>query len=262
MELEGVGRYELHGTGQAVVILSNPQADPDWWAGPIVQALVDEGYQAVPFTHTGPSFEPEDVVRDVGRFIAHLGAPVHLIGWSQGAAIAQEVALTEPEAVDAVVLLAPYGRQNAFGHLLQEAWRQLDKAGERLDSARTALVLLTAYAPSVLGDDDAVEPLIEGVRAWDAPLSGDSEARQRSGAFIEAYQLRLEALREIQAPCLVVGFELDADTFAVRAREVAEAIPGARYVEFPGAGHLMPVSDPGPVIEQILPFFNSLRTST
>ena len=74
-------------------------------------------------------------------------------------------------------------------------------------------------------------------------------------AFIDAYQERLSDLRRIRVPCLVVGFELDADTFASRAREVARAIPDCRYVELPGAGHLAPVVDPQAVVDHVLAFF-------
>jgi pimeloyl-ACP methyl ester carboxylesterase len=55
-----------------------------------------------------------------------------------------------------------------------------------------------------------------------------------------------------------MGFELDADTFAERAREVAEAIPSLRYVELAGAGHLTPVTDPQTVIQPVLEFFSEV----
>jgi hypothetical protein len=58
IELCGVGRYERHGRGWPVVILSNPQADPGRWAPPFIFALVDAGYGAIPFVHAGPSYAP------------------------------------------------------------------------------------------------------------------------------------------------------------------------------------------------------------
>lgn len=51
----------------------------------------------------------------------------------------------------------------------------------------------------------------------------------------------------MKTPCLVMGFELDTDTFAARAREVAEAIPHAQYVELKGVAHAAPISDPAHV---------------
>ena len=80
-------------------------------------------------------------------------------------------------------------------------------------------------------------------------------SRVRSRAFIRGYRDRIGALSGVRVPCLVLGFALDLDTFVVRAREVAAAIPGSRYVELPGAGHLTPVTDPDRVLGPVLEFF-------
>jgi pimeloyl-ACP methyl ester carboxylesterase len=259
LEIEGVGRYERFGQGPPVVILSNPQADPGWWTPPFVSALGSADYEAIPFVHTGGSYAPDDVVRDVVTFIERLGTePVRLLGWSQGAAIAQEVALLRPDLVVGAALIASYGRQNSIDRLLRGAWAALDAAGPELDPARQALLLLTSYPAQLLGDDAAADPLIAGARSWAAKPSSNNKARRRAIAFIAAYQERLAELARIRVPCLVVGFGLDADTFAARAREVAEAIPGCRYVELPDAGHLTPVVDPQSVIDHVLAFFTEV----
>jgi pimeloyl-ACP methyl ester carboxylesterase len=255
-QLAGIGRYQRHGHGPAVIILSNPQADPGWWAPPFISALVAARYEVISFIHTGPSYAPADVVADVARFIEHLRtAPVRLLGWSQGAAIAQEVALARPDLIAAAVLIAGYGRQNSIGRLLADAWSALDAAGDELDPVRLLMLLLTGYPPRLLGEDAFTDAVIGGVRQWPARRATSPEARQRSAAFIAAYQERLPALAGIAVPCLVMGFGQDADTFVTRARQVATAIPGSRYVELADAGHLAPVTDPRTVIEPILAFF-------
>ena len=74
--------------------------------------------------------------------------------------------------------------------------------------------------------------------------------------ILRAYEDRRPELATLRVPCLVMGFELDADTFVTRAREVAEAIPGSRYVELAGAAHLAPNTEParvcGPIVEFLL----------
>lgn len=254
-ELEGVGRYEVHGKGRPVVILSNPQADPRWWAAPFVSALTGAGYEAVPFIHTGGSWTPEHVVGDVATFIEHLGhGAARLLGWSQGAAIAQEVALARPDLVAAGALIATYGRQNTFDRLVRAAWAALDGGDEALEPVRLALLLLTGYPPQALGEDSFVAAVVEGARQWSTGAERVPEARRRSEAFICANQDRLSALASITVPCLVMGFALDADTFVGRAREVAQAIPDCRYEELPDAGHLTPATNPERVIAPVLRF--------
>jgi len=49
---------------------------------------------------------------------------------------------------------------------------------------------------------------------------------------------RTEAWSTIPVPCLIMSFEHDVDSPPARAREAASAIPGATYVEIPGASHL------------------------
>jgi pimeloyl-ACP methyl ester carboxylesterase len=256
-ELSGVGRYERRGQGPPVVILSNPQADPAWWAEPFTSALASAGYEAITFVHAGPGWAPADVVRDVGTFIEHAVAePVRLLGWSQGAVIAQETALLRPDLVTAAALIATYGRQNIMDRILQDAWQALDAAGPALDPARAALLLLTSYPPQQLGDDRHAGKLAAGA----ARRAGDTEPRQRSAAFIAAYQDRLTALAAVTVPCLVMGFANDADTFAARAREVARTIPASEYLELPGTGHLTPVTNPELAIAPVLDFYR--RTDT
>jgi pimeloyl-ACP methyl ester carboxylesterase len=258
MNIAGIGRWQVFGQGRPVVILSNPQVDPGWWASSIVAALTDADYQAVTFVHTGADHSPEGVARDVSALLDHLGTePVRLLGWSQGAVIAQEVALLRPDRVAAAALIATYGRQNTMDRLLQEAWRTLDTAGSELDPVRLAMLLLTSYPPDVLGDDTFLDGLLPGARTWSAGTGSISDGRVRSQAFIDAYQDRLGALAGIRVPCLVIGFEQDADTGVRRAQEVAAAIPDSRYLQLPGAGHLTPVTQPERVTAPIVQFFDA-----
>ena len=70
-----------------------------------------------------------------------------------------------------------------------------------------------------------------------------------------AYDGRLEALAGVRRPCLVIAFEHDLVTPPALGREVAAAIPGARYVEVPGCGHLGPIEDPAAVVGVMTAFF-------
>lgn len=251
----GAGTYRRFGEGEPVLILSNPQANPDWWARGVVASLVDAGFEAVTFVHQGPGYEPPAVVRDVKRLLDHLKLEdVRLLGWSQGAAITQEVALAYPGSVRAAALIATYGRQNRIDQVLQESWDALSVGGEELDPVRLALGLLTSHPPALLASDEFVGPLIDAQAEWASKGSTSIQARERSVSFIRAYQERLETLSKITAPCLVIGFGQDTDTFAARAQEVAAAIPGSRYIEFPDAGHLEPVINTQKVMTLIIDF--------
>jgi pimeloyl-ACP methyl ester carboxylesterase len=169
------------------------------------------------------------------------------------------VALLRPDLVASAALVAGYGRQNTIDRILQDAWQCLDDAGPDLDPVRLALLALTSHPPHALGDDAYLDPLVDGMRHWSAETDGPGDSRRRARAFIDSYRDRLPALAGIRVPCLVMGFELDADTFVVRAREVAAAIPASRYVELPSAGHLTPVTAPEQVAGPVVRFFDEVE---
>ena len=58
-------------------------------------------------------------------------------------------------------------------------------------------------------------------------------------------------------PSLVIGFEHDMLTAAVLCQEVAKVIPGCRYVEIGGVGHLGAFERPDEVNRALLDFFGA-----
>lgn len=65
-------------------------------------------------------------------------------------------------------------------------------------------------------------------------------------------------LTEIRIPTLVLVGAEDALTPPALARAMAEAIPGARYAEVPGAGHLAPLEQPLATSRVLMEFLNGL----
>jgi pimeloyl-ACP methyl ester carboxylesterase len=65
---------------------------------------------------------------------------------------------------------------------------------------------------------------------------------------------RLPAYANITQPVLVIGFGDDVVIPPHLSREVADAIPGARYLEIPDAGHLGFIEKPEAVNKAALEF--------
>lgn len=249
------GKATTTGTGPEVVFLSNPLTDPHWWTEDARTRLLEAGYTVTVLEPQAQSTHWRAVVDSVGVYTVERAAPVTLVGWSLGATIAQEVALAYPENVTSAVLLAPYSRQNEIDRIYQQCWELLDHADESLDPIRLALGLLTAFPAERLADDTLVSHMRQIQPEWAS--RPDPAKRRQAAEYIEGYQERLAALTGIQRPCLIVGFELDTDTYAARAREVADAIPSSRYIEIEGAGHLGPVTHPDEVWPVVQDFIHS-----
>ncbi|CAM3483876.1 alpha/beta fold hydrolase [Occultella aeris] len=248
----------MGGDGPEVVFLSNPLADPVRWSEPVRPRLQALGYRVTTFEHRCVGLDWRSAVACATEFVRSQPDPVAVVGWSQGGAVAQEVALALPEHVTCAALLATYGRQNEVDKTFQECWDLLAQGGDELAPLRLAMSLLTAFPPARLADDTFVARMRQtGSESAGRP---DPARRRRSAQFIATYQDRLEALTRVRVPTLVMAFALDADTFARRAREVAEAIPDADFMELPGLGHAAPISDPDRVWPPVLEFLQRHHT--
>lgn len=252
---DDLGVVHSWGHGPEVILLSNPMADPVSWSSSVRSQLLALGYQVTTFEHRPQRFDWQAAVGSVKTFISRRTEPVALVGWSQGAAIAQEAALEASRSVRCAVLLATYGRQNELDRVLQDSWKRLAVEDDDLDAVRLALGLLTAFPPARLADDAFIRHLKTTADDWAGVPT--PEARQRAATFISTYQNRLPYLRHLTVPCLIIGFELDVDTCAARAREVARAVPRAEYIELPGLAHAAPVTHPQRVWPPVIDF---LRT--
>jgi len=250
-----LGVVHTWGSGPEVVFLSNPLADPVGWSAGVRDDLLGLGYSVTTFEHRPEALDWRSAVTCVEQFLAQRRKPVALVGWSQGAALAQEVTLASGAAVGCAVLLATYGRQNEIDRILQRCWDRLATPGGDLDNLRLAMALLTSFPPDSLADDDFVAHMGLVQSQWAG--RPDPAKRLRASTFIATYQDRLSALSGVRTPCLVMGFQLDTDTFAARAREVAGAIPGAKHMELEGLSHAAPVSDPKRVWPPVIDFLRS-----
>ena len=65
-------------------------------------------------------------------------------------------------------------------------------------------------------------------------------------------------LHAIECPTLVIVGQFDAISPSDEMREIAAAIPGARFAEIPAVGHMSPMEDPAEVNAAILEFLGGL----
>ena len=65
---------------------------------------------------------------------------------------------------------------------------------------------------------------------------------------------RATAMAAIGVPVLLVFGEEDKLTTPATGKRMHAAIPGSRYVEIAGAGHLVNIEEPGPFDAAVMPF--------
>jgi len=91
-------------------------------------------------------------------------------------------------------------------------------------------------------------------------LAADPAVFQRDFAVCAAWQGKLHA-PQVACPALVVSGAQDRMTPAKTGRQLADAIPGARYEVLPGAGHMLPTEAPRALLRLLLDFLAGVRAA-
>jgi pimeloyl-ACP methyl ester carboxylesterase len=197
------------------------------------------------------------MAEDTAALLEALDVPkAHIVGWSLGSAVAQELALAHPERLASAVMYATWGRCNGFQRSVLTALR-LPYAVRDMDSALAAAGL--AFSPQLLDHPDLpqmIEAMLPAfpqneeqmavtVEQWDADLVHDT----------------LDRLGAITVPTLVVVGEQDLLTPPDQAKAVADAIPGARYelVTGPGSSHCLHIERPDDLLKIVGGFLEEHR---
>lgn len=263
-ELNGITvNHQVTGEGDLVVLVMGSGSPGDVWRAYQVPALVAAGYRVATFDNRGippttecaGGFTVEDMVGDTAALIEHLGGgPARVAGTSLGARVTQELALARPDLVSHAALLATYGRPDPVRTALSLGERELHDSGVKVPTKYHAAITALRYlSPATLTDPVAARDWLELFELGGASVGAGVRAQMALNDFTD----RLADYRRITVPCLVVGFTDDRTLPPHLAREVADAIPGARYTEVAEAGHLGYLEKPAEVNRLLVEFFAS-----
>lgn len=253
---------QTEGSGDLVVLVMGTGGPGRVWRTYQVPALVRAGYRVAYFDNRGirPSsvcaqgFTIDDMVADTAALISHLGAPAHVIGTSLGARITQELALAHPSLVRSAVMMATAGRpepvQQAWSHALCDLY---DKGVEVPPAFYAVASVVRNLSQATLTDPNAARDWLQMYEFAGSSLG----AGERVQLGLADYESRLEAYRGISARSLVIGFADDLVLPPRLSREVADAIPGARYAEVSGCGHVGYLERPGEVNRLLVEFLGA-----
>ncbi|SDG45132.1 Pimeloyl-ACP methyl ester carboxylesterase [Lentzea fradiae] len=251
---------QTEGSGDLVVLVMGTGSPGRVWRSYQVPALVKAGYRVAYFDNRGirPSsecaegFTIDDMVADTAAVISHLGGgPAHVIGTSLGARVTQELALAHPSLVRSAVLMATYGRVEPVQRAWSRAVAELHDQGTEVPAAFYAVAsVVRNLSPATLADPTAANDWLQLFEFGGSALS----AGERAQLDLADFESRLEAYRAITTRTLVIGFADDVLLPPRLSREVADAIPGARYTEVADCGHIGYLERPDEVNALLLEF--------
>jgi pimeloyl-ACP methyl ester carboxylesterase len=242
--------YELHGQGPPLVLVMGIGYDSSLWTLAQVPALstqfqvimVDNRDAGRSSNATRP-YSVADMADDLAGLLDGLGIQrSHLLGLSMGGMIALEFALRHPDRLDRLVLTGTGAApaRSAVDPIQIWTWvKANDATGKVFGGQQFVSLFSTAFLRNHLVVRDTAELLAGN------PYPMSPEAYGRQAAAYRHFDA-LDRLATIAAPTLVVVGEQDLLTPPWIAREVAEAIPGARFQVIGGNGssHLVPIERP------------------
>lgn len=261
--------YNVTGTGPLVVLVMGSGSPGRVWNTYQVPALVKAGFRVVTFDNRGiaPSDEGaddmsiDDLAADTAALIEYLdGAPAHVVGISMGARVVQELALARPDLVSRAVVLAATGRPHPIESTLNLGRQGLhDQAVELPPKYAAAVNALLHLSPRTLEDPAKAQEWLDIFEFSAAPRT---TAGVRAQLGMDRSRNRLEDYSRIVVPTMVIGFADDRMTPPTYGREVAHAIPGARYEEIADCGHYGYLERPDEINRLLVEFLAGAGPST
>jgi 3-oxoadipate enol-lactonase len=208
------------------------------------RALEDAGWSVAAPDLPGPEAEPS-----LGAWADHVlrsqEGPLVPVGVSMGGYLAFELWRRASDRIVALALV-----DTRAGPDTEEARRARDENIELVRDVGVA-ALWERLAPKLFGPAPPPEIL---ARAREIALEQGAE---RLAAALAAMRDRADStslLPEIDVPVVVVAGEEDAIIPVGEADALAQALPNARLVRIPGAGHLPPLERPDELNAALLSF--------
>ena len=185
----------------------------------------------------GPAADVPTLAADAAAVIeAAAGGAAHVVGASLGAAAALELALGRPDLVRSLVLVTPFVTATPRLRAAVDAWCRV--ADEACPATLARFLAPLLFSDALLADDAARERTLRGLAAACARIPAATLERMAVG-LVAWSGTRASELARISVPTLVLA--AGADLLAPDGEALARAIPGARCVVVPAAGHALAI---------------------
>ncbi len=248
--------YDETGSGPPLLLIHAGIVDRRMWDD-VLPALADRfrvirfdlrGYGDTPLP-SGPFSYTDDIVALLAAL--HVSRTA-VVGVSMGGHVALDLAISHPELVERLVVLASGIDGWEHSDAMRHEWDLEEAAWKSGDLDEVAWVNVRTWLDGPTRDEDAV-PAVLRQRVFEMQRRAlDYDNDDAKGSW--ATESRRARLGEIAVPTLVMVGALDQPDFGEIARFLAAQIPGARFEELPGVAHLPPMEDPGQFIAAVLLF--------
>ncbi|MBZ5589096.1 MAG: alpha/beta hydrolase [Acidobacteriia bacterium] len=250
--------YERWGNGAPLLLLAGLGSRARLWGE--LPRLLSERFtvlgpdnRGVGGSRGGSPFTLEGAADDAALVVADAGFPsAGVIGVSMGGLIACQLALRHPGAVDRLVVASCGARLTPSHH---SVLRFFEIAFTRLEPAEAAEAFMafafgSAFADKFPGFVD------QAAKLWTLDPEDRPGAVQQLDHLKAGWDLR-PRLGAIACPTLALAGELDPIVPATATRELAAAVPEARFREVPGAAHSVLAEGGSALLNEVVEFLST-----
>jgi 3-oxoadipate enol-lactonase len=244
------GSYEINyvekGSGYPLVLIHGLAGDHTAWAAPMETWSRD--YRVLAFDNRGAGqstqldepISTEDMARDTLSLMDQVGIErAHVVGRSMGGAIAQHMALMQPERVHTLVVLASFAKLDPVGvRVLTNMREVLEWRGDWRDHARHSVA--NFVSPAFFNENPETIAQIEGLIGGETRLPA-CYIRQNHACLEHD---TLDRLREITCPTLILAGGRDPICSLTSTRWMQDGFPNAESVIFEESSHFFLIEQP------------------
>jgi pimeloyl-ACP methyl ester carboxylesterase len=205
----------------------------------VMDALEKSGYRVIAMDCRGhgqsgkPLDSPQyglEMVRDVIRLLDHLKIDrAHVVGYSMGGGVAEQVLVNYPTRALTVTLLG----SGWEGEHLPELTAQLNALADGFDRGDASALIRGVFTSAQGGPSDAE------VKAASADLFSRNDPKLLAAiarTLPKLWDVSRDQLRAVRVPVLAIDGDLDRNNLEA-ARRMVGVVAGLQLVELPGANH-------------------------
>jgi pimeloyl-ACP methyl ester carboxylesterase len=230
---------EQRGAGRDILFLNGFGDTVEVWEAQ-TSALSDRYRCTVYDTRgTGRTVAPPESITvaqlaaDAATVIAEMGLEQpHVIGFSGGGIVAQELAISYPELVGSLVLSGTFYEFDERQRRIGESWAVLAAAADSPEHFMR--MFLAMIYSSEAHDDGRVDVWARELAEFDPPMSDEAFATTLAAYSNWSAKDRLGAIR---VPTLVISGSVDPQVSPKRCRDMAARIDGAEFVLMENHAH-------------------------
>jgi aminoacrylate hydrolase len=247
--------YERHGGGFPAMLVTGLAGDAHYWRDQI--SALSRAYEVIVHDHRGIGESDaagcaptvERMARDVCGLMDALRIPkAHIIGHSAGGAVAQVLAIEQPQRCASIVCAASWTKPDAYFRRLFALRKDILTRLGPANYVQTNTLLL--YPSAYIARNN------EKLRQIEAQALAHFPPVEHMISRIDAILAfdRTADLGRIRTPALIVAAQDDLVTPAYFAEDLARRIPGAEAKFFPQGGHYFTQVLPREFNQALLPF--------